>query len=120
MPIPESTKASLRSRLEDRRRERWPSLARLETSFRGNFAYVKGIDEDGDDLALLRLRYNGSASRWGFAIYLASTDGYEASVLPSGMFSGAPEEALDCACGLYLGEPATWLKSRSEDSTTNF
>jgi hypothetical protein len=68
----------------------------------------------------MRLRHGGSASRWGFAVYLASRDGYEDSILPSGMFAGTPEEALDCACGLYLGEPAAWLESRSEDSPTNF
>jgi len=28
------------------------------------------------------------------------------SYLPSGQPSGTPEEALDCACGLYLGDPA--------------
>jgi hypothetical protein len=118
--IPESTKASLASRLEARRRERWPSLTKLETTFRGNFAYVKGVDKDGDELALLRLRYGGSASRWGFAIYLASKDEYEDSLLPSGMFAGTPEEALDCVCGLYLGEPEAWRGSISEDSPTNF
>lgn len=120
MAIPESTKASLASRLEARRRERWPSLTKLETTFRGNFAYVKGVDKDGDELALLRLRYGGSASRWGFAIYLASKDEYEDSLLPSGMFAGTPEEALDCVCGLYLGEPEAWRGSISEDSPTNF
>jgi hypothetical protein len=31
-----------------------------------------------------RLRYGGSATSWGFAIYLASKDGYEDSLLPSG------------------------------------
>ena len=119
MAIPESTKASLRSRLESRRRERWPSLTELETSFRANFAYVKGVDSDGDALPLLRLRYHGSASSWGFAIYLASKDGYEDSVLPSGAFSGAPEEALDCACGLYLNEPGAWLDAGDENSPKN-
>jgi len=38
----------------------------------------------------------------GFAIYLASKDGYEDSVLPTGGFAGAPQDALDCACDLYL------------------
>jgi len=51
VPIPESTKASLASRLEDRRRGRWSLLTTIETSFRGNFAYVKGVDQDGDELA---------------------------------------------------------------------
>ena len=38
----------------------------------------------------MRLRYGGSAARWGFAIYLASKDGYEVSALPTGVFAGAP------------------------------
>ena len=33
------------------------------------------------------------------------------SILPSGHFAATPEEALDCACGLYLGNPAAWLTS---------
>jgi len=53
----------------------------------------------------MRLRYGGSAARWGFAIYLASQDGYEHAVLPTGAFAGLPEDALDCAAGLYLGDP---------------
>jgi hypothetical protein len=31
---------------------------------------------------------------------------YENQILPSGFPSGSPEEALDCACGLYLDNPA--------------
>ena len=49
------------------------------------------------------LRRTGGAL--GFAIYLASKDGYEDSVLPTGGFAGAPQDALDCACGLYLNSP---------------
>jgi len=113
--IPDSTKASLRQRLDARRRERWPGLSKLETSFRGNFAYVAGVDSDGDAMALFRLRYQRSASSWRFAVYLASRDGYEDSVLPSGSFAGTPEEALDCACGLYLNDPSAWV----EDSPKN-
>ena len=50
----------------------------------------------------MRLRYGGSATRWGFAIYLASKDGYQDSVLPTGMFAGSPQDALACACDLYI------------------
>jgi len=32
-------------------------------------------------MPLMRLRYGGSAARRGFAIYLASKDGYQDSVL---------------------------------------
>jgi hypothetical protein len=29
--------------------------------------------------------------------------------LPNGMPAGSPEQALDCACGLYLNDPTAWL-----------
>jgi hypothetical protein len=82
-PIPESTKTSLHQRLLDRKRERWPALADVQVRFRGRFAYVDGELRSGEVLPLCRLRYNDSASLWGFAIYLASRDGYQDSVLPS-------------------------------------
>lgn len=108
MPIPEATRHSLAYRLNLRRQERWPDLTELTVRYRGSFAYVAGVTTDGETLPLFRLRYGGSANRWGFAIYLASKDGYEDSVLPTGSFAGAPEEALDCVCGLYLGDITAW------------
>ena len=56
----------------------------------------------------MRLRYNDSASSWGFAIYRASHDDYEKSVLPTGYPFGTPQETLDCACGLYLCDTTAW------------
>ena len=106
---PPSTKTSLQQRLSARARERWPELAGIDVKFRGEFAYVTGRLKDGDTQPLMRLRYGGSASRWGFAIYLASKDGYQNSALPTGVFAGAPEDALDTACGLYLGDPTAWI-----------
>jgi hypothetical protein len=109
MPTPPaSTKTSLQQRLSQRARERWPQLSGVEVRFRAQFAYVSGVLADGDNLPLMRLRYGGSAARWGFAIYLASKDGYEDSVLPSGFTAGTPEDALDTACGLYLSDPTAW------------
>lgn len=109
MPAPpESTKTSLHQRLSAHARERWPQLAGIDLRFRANFAYVTGRLPDGDTIPLMRLRYGGSATRWGFAIYLASKNGNQDSVLPSGPFAGTPEDALDCACGLYLGDPTAW------------
>jgi len=70
----------------------------------------------GQVLPLCRLRYGASASRWGFAIYLASRDSYADSILPNGQFAGSPEDALDCACGLYLNDPTAW---RTDPSPTN-
>lgn len=76
--------------------------------FRASFAYVTGQLPAGDTIPLMRLRYGGSAARWGFAIYLASKDGYQDSALPTGDLAGAPEDALDCAAGLYLDDPTAW------------
>jgi hypothetical protein len=99
---PESTKTSLSSRLNSHSREHWPSLAGIEVRWRTNFAYIDGRYPDGTTTKLCRLRYNGSAHLWGFAIYRASHDDYEDSYLPNGSFVGTAEDALDCACFLYL------------------
>jgi len=106
---PTSTKTSLQQRLSARAQQRWPDLASVDVRFRGAFAYVTGRLADGVTLPLMRLRYGGSATRWGFAVYLASKDGYQDSVLPTGAFAGTPEDALDTACGLYLGDPTAWI-----------
>ena len=103
--IPDSTKNSLHWRLADRARERWPDLTEVRMRYRANFAYVDGVLADGPVIPLCRLRYLGSATTWGFAIYRASHDDYEDNFLPSGSPTGTAEEALDCACGLYLGDP---------------
>ena len=113
---PESTKSSLQQRLTQRARSRWPALAKVEVRFRAQFAYVDGHLTNGEVLPLCRLRYGGSASTWGFAIYLASKDSYEDSILPTGHLAGSPEDALDCACGLYLNDPTAWL---SDPTPTN-
>jgi hypothetical protein len=103
--IPESTKTSLGQRLRARQRERWPALATVQARFRGRFAYVDGELQDGEVLPLCRLRYAGSASLWGFAIYLASRDGYQDSVLPSGLHAGTPRRRWIAPAG------STWPTS---------
>ena len=105
---PESTKTSLRQKLTGRASERWPQLAGITVRWHGEFAYVAGQLPDGTTLPLMRLRYTGSAAHWGFAIYRASHDDYDKSILPSGYPAGTPQEALDCACALYLGDATAW------------
>jgi hypothetical protein len=68
---------------------------------------VSGAYPDGP-LSLCRLRWTGSPDHWAFACYLTSKDGYEDSILPTGSFTGTPEEAFDCLCGLYLNDPSAW------------
>lgn len=104
---PPSTKSSLTQALTGHARAHWPQLSDLHVRFRGTFAYVTGKLPDGEDLPLCRLRYLGSPTTWGFALYLASSDRYEDQILPTGSFAGSPEEALDCACELYLAGPMT-------------
>ena len=101
---PTSTKTSLQQRLSARARDRWPQLAGVDVRFRGAFAYVTATMPDGDRMPLMRLRYGGSAARWGFAVYLASKDGYEDSVLPTATWPAHPKRP-HTACGLYLGDP---------------
>jgi hypothetical protein len=79
---PESTKTSLRQRLAARAREQWPQLVGITVRWHGAFAYVGGQFPDGTALPLCRLRYAGSGSTWGFAIYRASHDDYRDSILP--------------------------------------
>ena len=104
---PESTRRNLAARLNKHTRTHWPTLARVELRFRANFAYVDGHHSDGTVIKLCRLRYGGSAHTWGFAIYRANHDDYEDSYLPTGIPVGAPEDALDCACTLYLNTYTT-------------
>lgn len=106
--IPDSTKNSLHLRLTQHAQQRWPALTEVRMRYRAGFAYVDGVLTDGEVLPLCRLRYAGSASTWGFAVYQASHDDYEDSLLPTGSPSGSAEEALDCACGLYLNDPTAW------------
>ena len=66
----------------------------------GDFVYLATTDFTGDPMPLCRLTYRKNAEYWGFAIYLASSDTYENSILPNGQPTATPEQALDCACGL--------------------
>jgi hypothetical protein len=109
-PPPESTKTSLRQRLNEHAGNRRPALTAVPVRYRGIFAYIDGAIAEGPTIPLCRLRYNGSASIWGFAIYLAGKYGYQDPILPSGLHAGSPEEALDCACGLYLNDPTAWIQ----------
>lgn len=95
-------------RVASHARQRWPQLTQVHVRFRGGFAYIEATDADGDLLKLCRLRYAGYANQWGFAIYRASHDDYQDSMMPSGLGGGTAEEALDTACGLYLGDPTAW------------
>jgi len=100
--IPESTKNSITLRLLTHAEQRWPQLAGVEVTYRGAFAYITGVLDDGEQIRLCRLRYGGSAHFLGFAIYSAAHDRYQQAALLSGLTSGSPQDALDAACAVHL------------------
>jgi hypothetical protein len=97
--IPDSTKISLAQRLRAHAKQNWPQLATVHVRYRGQFAYVDGELADGERLPLLRLRYGGSAHRWGTATYVASKDKYEDQI----WFTASTEETFDLVCDLHVG-----------------
>ena len=106
---PASTKTSLQQRLSARARERWPELAGVDVKFRGAFAYVTGRLKDGDthtaDAAAVRRISRPLGLR-----DLPGQQGRLRRLRPAHRrFAGAPEDALDTACGLYLGDPTAWI-----------
>ena len=103
--IAQTTKDQLEHRLAVRARTRWPNVAQVRVRYRAAFAWIDAQLSDGELVPLIRLRYLGSADDWGFGLYLASSDKYEDQILPTGSFTGTPEDALDCACELYLDLP---------------
>jgi hypothetical protein len=96
--IPDSTKTSLAQRLRAHASSKWPQLATVHVRYRAQFAYVAGELADGQQLPLIRLRYGGSAHRWGTAIYLASKDSYEDQT----WFTGTIEDIFDLVCDLHV------------------
>ncbi|MCC9310832.1 hypothetical protein LN042_27810 [Kitasatospora sp. RB6PN24] len=103
MPTPsEHTRLSLEARLGEHARTAWPQLEQVHVRHRGAFAYVEAELADGERAKLMRLRYTGAVSKWGFALYYASSDRYEDSLLLTGSTVGTAAEALDCACRLHF------------------
>jgi hypothetical protein len=107
----EITKAALQPRLARHAAARWPQLATVTVRFRGQHAYISAtVTGDDEPLKLCRLRWEGSPDMWSFAIYEYSGDRYAESFLPGGGWTGTPEAALDCACGLYLNDPSAYFE----------
>lgn len=97
-----STRTILEQRLSGRVRCRWPFLLGISIRTSGMFAYIDACLPDDEMIALCRLRYCGSVDRWGFAIYRPDLGEYRDAILPSRQASATPEEAFDCAWGLYF------------------
>lgn len=111
MPVPTARlKNLLGGRLDFYASKRWPQLEEVTIRWHGGYGYVTGFLPDDEELPLCRLYYHGSDTEWGFALYQASTETYKEALLPNGQSTGTPEDALDCALGLYLADPSAWIK----------
>jgi len=116
VPVPpQQVKTTVTGHLDFHASQRWPQLEEITLSWRGSFGYVTGHLPGGEELPLCRLRYLGLADQRGFALYRASIDGYQDTLLPNGTPTGSPEQALDCACGLYLNDPTAWQNEPPKD-----
>ena len=100
--------AALQQRLTAHAR-RWPQITEIKVRYRAGYAYIDAVlaDEDDGALQLCRLKDTGHPEMWGFALFTYSNERYEDNILPTGLPFGTPEDALDCAAGLYLGDPPT-------------
>lgn len=105
--LSDTAKTTLQRRVAAHHAQHWPQLSSLDVRWRGSYAYINAATPGGDVQQLCRLKWNGHHDHWGFAIYLASRDGYEPNILPSGWPTGTPEEAIDCAGLLYLND---WIQ----------
>ena len=111
MPVPTARlKTYIEGHLDFHASQRWPQLEEVTISWRGSYGYVDAYLTEDDAIPVCRLRYLGSDTDWGFALYRASTEDYDQTLLPDGNPTGTPEQALDCALGLYLAD----LNTRTE------
>ncbi|MFD8787056.1 hypothetical protein [Kitasatospora sp. NPDC059599] len=102
---PESMQHHLRRRLNRHAREPRPHVNAITVRLRSGFGYVAAELTAQEPQLLCRLRFTGVPHTRGFALYLASSDSHKDDIPPSGLPVGSPEEALDCACASYLGDP---------------
>ena len=112
-PSPNSHTVYTAGHLDFHASKRWPQLEEITITWRGGYGYVTAHLPDDEQLPLCRLRYLGSDTDWGFALYQASSDTYDDTLLPDGSPSGTPERALDCALG-------GWCQTRFLDENSSY
>ena len=122
--IPPAKQAEMRQRLEEHGALNYAGrYMRLDIRFRGALCYMDAYQEPAPpDRGLLkstgetkeeylarlrdipihlgRLRYFGG-DRWSYAFYAYSSERYEPTLFPSGVWFGTPEDAMDMGA-VYL------------------
>ena len=120
-PIPEAVREKLATRLLRHVTRRWTGRVRkILLRFHGAYAYVAAVEaargekvepqvcryiEEGEvPLQLCRLGYIANIDHWMYAFFKYSDECYAPSVVASGSFLATPEQAFDCAAGVYVHE----------------
>ncbi|MEV0091671.1 hypothetical protein [Streptomyces sp. NPDC050738] len=92
--------------LEQHAAARWPEIAELSILARGEVVRLS-VSWTGEERErpgkLCRLRETAHPDFWTFALYSYAEKSYRPSALPSGAWTGSPEEILDHACERHLG-----------------
>src|SRR6187401_1264200 len=77
MPVPSARlKTYLEGHLDFHASQRWPQLEEVTISWRGSYGYVSAYLTEDEPIPVCRLRYLGSDTDWGFALYQASSERY--------------------------------------------
>ena len=120
-PIPKVVREELAARLQLHAEKKWKGRVRkILLRFQGAYTYIAAVEaapgeklpskvcryiEAGEvPVELCRLGYLGRWSdRWTYAFFKYSDECYDPSVVASGSFEATPEQAFDCAAGVYIG-----------------
>jgi hypothetical protein len=85
MPVPaRKLKDQVEDDLDHYASQRWPQLEEVTIRWHGSYGHVTGYVTEDEGIPLCRIAYTGSPDDWEFAIYQASTETYQESVLPGG------------------------------------
>jgi hypothetical protein len=106
---PESTKTSLGQRLTAHARQRWPQFAGIDVRYRGAFAYIDGQLPRRHHPAPLPAPLRRLGQHMGIC-HLPRQQRQLPGLRPAHRLARRhPQEALDCAAGLYLADSTAWL-----------
>ena len=100
--LPIENRYDIHDRIDRHVTANWPALEGARARFRGGFAYLDAILTAGVIQPLCRLRYDGHDSLFGFALWRASHNDYEDTILPGGDLTTTVENAFDVAASFYL------------------
>jgi len=107
MPVPTARfKTLLAGRLDFYASKGWPQLEDVTIRWHGGYGYPHRLPARRRATAAAPVALPGLGTDWDFALYQASTETYNDTLLPNAHPTGTPEEAL----GLYLADPTAWIQ----------